>query len=179
MSDHTLALIVGAAACVHDDIAKLEEMMGGPWPDAVFGVNDGGVLWTGPLDYWVTVHADELPEREQRRMEAGGEGGYAVLTPGDVPQDYRIDGLTSAGLALGVAQWKGYDRKVMVGCPFDGEGYALPHMHHGTGPWPYWRTYQESLPVLIRRHRWLPETTRSMSGFTRNTLGAPTKEWLG
>jgi hypothetical protein len=179
------ALVIGSADCVLEDIANLVHIVGAPLEDVFdsFAVNDGGVLWPWTLDHWCTIHPDEMPEREKRRAAAGGDRAYRVWAPEDVHPDYRIDGLTSAGLATGVAHYLAPERKIVwIGCPFSKGGYAVPHMNHGTGPWPYWRTYMEALPAVLKRHPWITEYVRSMSGppnsFTREKLGTPTKEWI-
>lgn len=174
------ALIIGAAECVHDDLDSVRAMVDWKLSDRfrIVGVNDGGVLWEGPLHDWVSIHGDEFPEREARREELGAPGGYRKWTVEDVHPDYRVDGGTSALLAAGAMRSEGHDRIVLAGCPFGPMGYAVKHMHHENGEWPFWRTYQEALPSLMRQHSWIEECVRSMSGFTRDLLGEPYRKWL-
>lgn len=172
------ALVIGAAACVWDDFALLEKLYGGLDHFETFAANDGGVLWPHFLHVWGTLHPDELPEREERRRENGYPDGYTTWgITGDVdkvlPHDWQIGGGSSGLLAACVANYLGAERIVLAGVPFDNQGYAVPHMHHGDGPWPYWRSYVEGLPPLARRHPWMMKKICSCSGFTREFFGPP------
>lgn len=179
------AVVIGAAANALEDIAQLELIARAPLEDAfrIYAVNDGGVLWNGRIDAWVTIHSDELPERQQRRRAAGGPDGYVTWTHQGaadriIGPDWAVLGGTSALLAASVARLEGCDFIVLVGCPMTDMGYTLPHVNHGTGNWPHHATYRGMIPSLVKQHPWLTERIRSMSGFTAEIFGKPSKEWL-
>ncbi|HKB54508.1 MAG TPA: hypothetical protein VKD22_10945 [Ramlibacter sp.] len=171
------ALALGAAACLPDDVAALREMADiDGW--LVLAANDGGAWWPGRLDHWCSLHADEMAEREAKRKANGYPDGYRVWHGKHLPAGEALDGATSAFLAVAVAYHLGHRRIVLCGCPMDRQGYAAPHMHHGDGVWPYYATYQRTIPSQAKQHPWLMDCVRSMSGWTAKFFGRPTEEWL-
>ena len=178
------ALILGAAACLRQDLAMLEELA----PIGlfeVFAANDGGVAYTGHIDHWVTVHPDELPQRRARRRKSGGDEDYltwAISGAVDriLPHDYDVGEWTSVGRASCVARYLVPGRPIVwAGAPMDNMAYAVPHLHHGEAAWPHWRTYQEGVPSKAKQHPWIRSYIRSMSGWTAKFFGEPDAAFLG
>lgn len=179
------AVIIGSADCVMSDLARLNHIAG-PIEAAftTIAVNDGGVLWPGRLDHWVTLHPDELPDRIERRRKNGFPDGFTTWSNTGhvdrlIPQDYAIIGGGSAILAVSAARYLRH-RSTLVGCPMDAQPYFTEHPIHGNPDvWPYFRVYQEHLPPLTRKYPWLLAEVRSMSGFTAQVFGQPDRAWLG
>ena len=73
-------------------------------------------------------------------------------------------------LAVVVARYLGYDKKVLAGCPM------LPEQahYHNTKPWKDFIHYKH----VWETNEHIKADVRSMSGWTREHLGAPTTDWL-
>lgn len=179
------ALVIGGARCVWRDI---EGAFGLGRYDAIVCVNDIGVDYPERIDFWCTLHPEKFLRWQNLRAEKGGNTDYVAychepntwLGPKtDHPRidkwtDYRYPGMTGSGssglLAVKVAQEEGFDRIVLAGIPmqvkenhyFDG---AL--WHEGAGFLDAWEIAKLRLTNV-----------RSMSGWTRGLLGAPTSQWL-
>lgn len=181
------ALVLGAAACVWDDVEAARRF--GPFAGAV-GCNDLGVVWPGRLDAWVTLHADlfggYVSQRQARglpphhrllvkqnalesepKLSPAVTGGTDPMFPGQTFSG--TSGLFAAKVALIDL---GYDRAILCGMPISDE---MGHLENATKPW---------VGAVVHRQGWLqalPEIkdrVRSMSGWTQGLLGAPTHEWL-
>lgn len=78
----------------------------------------------------------------------------------------------SSGLfAVRVALELGFDRIVLCGVPMQKEQGRLDGIVRWSGAEAFKKGWQQALPHLR-------DTTRSMSGWTKQLLGAPTAEWL-
>lgn len=165
-------LVLGGAECVFRDVEAaldLGEFQG------IGGANHIGIYWEGTFDFWVSLHGDKLlkPWRETRRR-AGLPDHLSLHT--HPTTWHRFPGQTkpgSSGLyALKVALCDlGFDRAVLCGIPLEIEA-----AHFDTpGPWRPASHYQhgwvQALPHIRAR-------ARSMSGWTRQLLGAPTPDWI-
>lgn len=175
-----IGLVLGGADCLWSDLHELEAVTG-PWPGPVIAVNDAGVHWPRRLDHWATLHPEDLQPRLDARAENGYPGGFIVWaherdpwhsTGGRHLVDRTLPVPTKTGssglFAVSVARAIGCERVVLCGVPMT----ATPHIGGG-GPWTeverFWPLWDaESL-----------EDVRSMSGRTRDLLGAPDREWLG
>jgi hypothetical protein len=172
----TVALVLGGAQCLHDDIAAAEKLFK---PDIIMAVKDIGITWPH-IDYWATFHPERLPKELGERRAAGLPDPKAIYSyhmriPKGLGIEIRVmktkggsSGLLGTEAALLVA-----DKVVLVGIPLDPkqQHYRRPKK----GGWPpatmYRRTWTAEYPKLKDR-------VRSMSGWTRELLGAPTEEWL-
>lgn len=184
MDKPALALVIGGAACVWDDVEKAQEF--GPF-DAVFAINDVLSHYPGAVDFAVSLHPEKfarwLGDREARGFPAPGtviahkingremrRERYAV----DEVIEYRWPGMQTSGssglFAVKVAIEKGFDRIILAGVPMD------PERRHFFDParwepantfWPAWQT-------MLDRYG---GRTRSMSGRTRALLGEPPESW--
>lgn len=169
-----VALCVGGAACVWDDLAALERLVGGAWPGPIIACNDIGTLLPD-LDHWATLHAAKLPQWRQARAENGHPSHYETWscenrTSVDHHWDHWTKG-SSGFYELGVAlEGLGRDRAILAGIPMDAGKHAFRQT-----PWNayriYTRTWSDSAEGLRGR-------VASMSGWTRELFGAPTREFL-
>lgn len=175
----TVCLVLGGAACLHDDIAAYD----GP-VDSVVACNDAGAEWPGELAAWVSLHPEYLDIKGWRQKRA--ERGYppAKRYIGHLEwqrrgrknpdwlefSDYRFPGQERSGssglFAAKVALIDlGFDRAVFCGVP-------LTHSPHffDSKVWPFAHSYQEIIETLDPQYR---ARLRSMSGWTRDFLGSP------
>ena len=176
----TVALVLGGAACVWDDVRAFEAF--GITPAIMVACNDVLVSWEGPLTAVCSLHPDKLDGWLRKRAKAGlpePEYAFADVMKADAwgfdSTPYRFAGQASTGssglFALKVAlEDLGASRAVLCGIPMDAQAHF-----YGGGPWSGNRTHragwQQALPAIKGR-------ARSMSGWTKEILGAPTPEWL-
>lgn len=175
------AVVLGSADCMMHDVMQVSEW-GHKTPVTIIAVNDAGWCWPDVLDHWVSLHAENFPEWEARRLAAGYSMQYETWSrPKDDGYvcDYRIPhwGVGTSGLfAVTVAFHLGIDRVVLCGVPMEARPYAVAHGKWEDG-WP------ES-EAAIHQPGWeyhydrMKNRVRSCSGWTRELLGAPTEEWL-
>jgi hypothetical protein len=175
------ALVLGGAACLHDDLAAYA----GPI-DGVVATNEGGIEWPGDLDAWVSLHPEFFPTWRGARAARGRSEAaafychhtrahspsYVVATalelPGQIAGYSGSSGLLAAKVALVDL---GFDRIVLAGMPLT----PSPHLS-GRMTW----TQGGGLHAVDGfRQAWLQvdaewrRRMRSMSGWTRTLLGAP------
>lgn len=180
------ALIIGGAECVWDDLRRVEEMVGGDWPGIVIAVNDVGIHYPGRIDHWATLHAEKLDGWQRDRIHRGhGRTWTTWSRPKSTRRgvDRIVTGWTrgaSGMLAVGVALDElGCDRVVLAGIPMDAQPHFRESTVHVAGrPWhaggSHWNAWKKD--EMAER---LGGRVRSMSGKTRELLGAPDIEWLG
>ena len=179
-----LAVVCGSAAELHDDVATLQA------PGAVravwIAVNDAGWVLAGiPFAHWCTLHPDLLQGWQRKRAERGGEPVGSTWGPST---RRRYDGVgnyrghwgagSSALFAVKIAlEDVGCARVVLCGVPLHSGPYAQPDAGTWQGDWP-------AREAAIHREGWtrradqLGARVRSMSGWTRELLGAPTPAFI-
>lgn len=180
-----LAIVLGGAECLWEDVAALEEMIGQEWPGLVVATNDAGVHWSRRLDHWVTCHPEKFHlvvrpgttgRWEEERLALGHPGGYvrwARRNPELVDRIVEWNGGASGLMAAIVATRELGCFTVLCGVPMN----RSRHFHDGRDGEP-WKDVDFHWPVWLR-FRHLLERVRSMSGETRKLLGAPTLDDLG
>lgn len=175
-----LALCIGGAECVWDDLARFGEFH--CEPDLVVACNDIITKWPDRLDAAVSMHPEQmgrwLRERAINHLPPPARV-FAHLYAHDVYTAFErvphlFDGATESGssglFCVQVAmQQLGATKVVCAGMPMDG----APHFYGGKG-WDGAQLHRvgwrQALPHLAN--------VRSMSGWTRELVGAPTKEWI-
>jgi len=177
----TLALVLGGASCMRDDLSRFGRLH--PVEDAVvIAVNDAGWAYPGRIDHWVTLHVEHLSRWVSTRRELGRNMDFKTWTRRGPkskqyqPTDHVLGhwGKGSSGLfAVTVAQdGLALDKGVLCGVPMSTAGNVS-----GKAEWPV----EE---VMLHRGGWvyhldrIKDNWRSMSGWTKGLLGAPTEEWL-
>jgi hypothetical protein len=173
------ALVIGGADCVWRDVSAaldLGEFAG------VVACNDVIAEWKGKLDAACSLHASKLPgwlrARSNKCLPEPGRAFVSTASDrhyGAEAVNYRLPGQIVSGssglFAVKIALIDlGFDRAVCCGIPmsdephfFDTKGWVGADRH-----WPGWG---QAIPFLADR-------TRSMSGRTKDLLGAPTPAWL-
>jgi hypothetical protein len=171
-----VALVLGGADCLWDDVRGAEQCASNP---LVVACNNAGVVWPGRLDHWATLHPEELRWRIERRAERGHPNGYETWTrpyAHGMKDRERVcrhvltgwsegsSGFLALGVALQVA-----DKAILCGIPMD----ERPHFDR-VGGWEsadkHWGAWLDRAPSIEGR-------VRSMSGRTRDLFGAPDEEW--
>ena len=172
----TIAMVLGGAACVYDDIKAAEKLF---TADIIVAVKDIGITWP-KVDYWATYHPERLPKELGERRALGLPDPKLIYTYNkrvpkgiDIPMQMMNTKGGSSGLMGTEAALLVADKVVLCGIPLD------PVQKHYRRPrkqgWP---------PAIMYRLAWrqvhgkLKDRVRSMSGWTREFLGAPTEEWL-
>lgn len=175
------ALVLGGAGCLWDDIAAAQEI--GSY-DAVCACNDAGAAWSGPLHIWATLHPELMAGWSEKRELRGyspadiyayhrpaqpGEPRAAIVSP----YHYRrTDKSPSSGLfAAKVVVEADFDRIVLCGVPL---APAEAHFFDGS----IWKVGNTFMKGFAQMAPYLRDNVRSMSGHTREVLGAPTADWL-
>lgn len=183
-----VALLLGGAECVWRDVEASEEQLGPEWWDVCLAVNDIGVHWPRELGHWGSAHSQKFkadPDHPQKmgwleQREANGHPPARRLFGKQFPKIVH-DVIHSWGQDSGIlgvrrAYLLGCPGIVLCGVPMDPrEHFAESRVHVPGRPW---GAADSSWKYWVRRLNVLRERTRSMSGRTRDELGAPTMEWL-
>lgn len=170
----TCMILIGAAPCAPDDIRHAVEIIrhaGADYHQTCIGKTASAVL-KPQCEYLATYHPAQLPEiREQRRRD-GCNLDYRVISHETRPEVSILEPLppgersgSSALLAALAALRLGYDRIILCGCPLTGKN------DKGSD-------YESFRIGWQNKQKYLDDRVRSLSGWTRELLGAPTKEWL-
>jgi len=182
------ALVLGAAACVWDDYARITQIYG-PWDGPILCVNRTGCWWPYRMEHWVTQHPERLAAWQRIRVENGYSTRRGPARPGEPPAEYTVWSsedrlaldwvdelienwaMSSGGAAVTVARHRvSADRVVLCGVPMDNR----KHFHtdnRWTGADGFVKKWEE-------RAGQLRGFVRSLSGWTAELLGEPTLEWL-
>lgn len=161
-------VVMGSAPCLEQDmIGLLAGSLLVPMFDFCAVGLDCADRFLGRIEHAVSYHPKEFRAFRERRAQAGGNLDYLQHSHAAVAGleirlwPFASPSGSSAMLGVEMGLGLGYDRIVVCGCPLDTGGY---------------RRFQEGWKVRLET---IKDKTRAMSGFTRELLGAPTKEWLG
>jgi hypothetical protein len=169
------ALCLGGAAGVWAEAADAKRLF---TPDVIIASNHAGRDLEGPLDHWCSFHVELMPAWIAAREAAGRppagrlwsvERRFLASTTLDVHRVKNWGG-SSGLLAVTVALELGCTHVVLAGTPLD---IAAAH-YDDPKPWRDAGQYRRAWLA----HRTLMTGVRSMSGWTREILGAPDREWL-
>lgn len=172
------ALILGGADCLQADREAALKLF---TPDYIVATNEAGRDYAGELDVWVTMHPEKIQGWLKERAKAGRLPAKALWKPQhrNGPTGLEMRGIPSWGGSSGLLACAGVKlalecRGVLAGCPMTIEGSHYWDKNHR--PWGeaprYWDNW-------IRFYPQIRDCIRSMSGKTKELLGAPTREWLG
>lgn len=185
-------IIIGGGACIWDDVARSEDLLGDDWWDVCIAVNDVGCHWPRRLDHWVSLHSEKVTRWRRERDAEGLPGEYQFWgkvryserkpIPKGMPRAKGIDRLVrpwgggSSGLfGVTVAAELGARKVVLCGIPMTRTvHFPESRVHLPDRAWGGADGHFRAWPRLIDRLG----NVRSMSGRTRDLLGAPTPEWL-
>lgn len=168
-----IALILGCAECVWEDAARVLSVCS---PDAIFAVKDMMGKWPARVDYGITLHPERTDEylRERRRQnfpsgfEVWAHRNYGSQTAHKTTNDWA----GSSGLfAVRVARKKDFQAIVLAGVPMRRDAGHVRRQEP-------WNDAQNFLGGWRHRKDQIAPFVRSMSGWTKETFGEPTHEWL-
>ena len=168
-------LIIGAAPCAPEDIRHAAEIIrhaGEDYHVMCIG-KTASAVHKPDCKYLATYHPVQLPEIRAQRAADGCNTDYIVIAHETKWPEVAISlplqpgerSGSSALLGALAALREGYTRIILCGCPMTGKnanGGDYDTFQIG------WRNKQ----------KFLNDRVRSMSGWTRELLGAPTDEWL-
>jgi hypothetical protein len=164
-------VIVGSAACAGEDLIRLAILHGVfpfPYDLAAVGI-DALDMSGGEINYIVTNHQEDIP-KIRKKMGELRNSKYKIISyyPGpevDISESHSLPSGSSALTGALAAITLGYDHIVLCGCPL-------------TGNAPEGNPYEAFRPGWEAKKDVLQGKVKSMSGWTRDLLGMPTKEWL-
>lgn len=186
-----IALVLGGADCLFDDLAALAQLLGTPmtadqarqgvpWPGVVLAVNEAAIHYGGRIDHWCSLHPNKFGKWKSERGAWNGappvtwaHGDPAVAQYADRQAHLEVGG--SSGLFAG---WEvatlalGCDAVVYCGTPMD----KRPHIGRA-GDWAHFSGFRANWELLHAAGKLAH--MRSLSGWSRDLVGAPTSEWLG
>ena len=173
-------VVLGTAPCMWDDLRRTPDGLD------VVAVNRAGWLCLKPITLWVSIHGANLVGFIEKRRGLGANmtfdayGNFAANEEsGDVIRWNRPNGGGSSSLfATRIALELGYERVVLVGVPLVGDTTISDR--DNTEIVEEW----SAAGFGVYRGGWekvrseIADNVRSMSGWTRETFGAPTSEWV-
>ena len=170
------ALVLGGANCVYADAEAALDLF---TPDIVAAVNSIGIDWPGHIHHWFTLHPDKTKDwpgieealrlRKLKRLNKPVVWGFQ---PARFIDRVTPDWSGSSGLfAVKGLRELGCMHIVLAGVPMT----KLNAHYNNNQAWEQAEKYHRGW------HRHLIDIqpfVRSMSGWTKSILGAPTAEWL-
>ena len=181
-------VVLGTAPCMWDDLRRV------PAGLDVVAVNRAGWLYLDPIAMWVSIHGGKgahggggsLMDYIEKRRALGADMDFTAYgnfaeneESGDAIRWNRPNGGGSSGLfAARIALEIGYERVVLAGVPLvghtticDADGSEKVDEPSAAGFGVYHGGWKKAHDEIARY-------VRSMSGWTRETFGEPTAEWL-
>lgn len=175
------AIVLGGGGTVWADVEQALSL--GRYAE-VWACNDVAAVWPGRLDGAVSLHPDKLPGWLAQRAKAGLPAprkvfGQLTTTLVRIPKgveliEDKFPGQTrcgSSGLFALKAALDHCDRAVLCGVPMEPRGAHFFHPAEWWAAHHYRTAWEEALPEIKDR-------ARSLSGWTRELLGAPTASFV-
>lgn len=178
-----LALVIGSAACVWDDIDAALDLA---TYDYTIAVKDAGIHYPGHIDLWCSLHPERFRKTDCHKRaqkgypparklcgHKGGGGGPEV----HYRTEHRFDGQKHAGssglfaVKCGIELLPPETRFVLAGVPMSIDMGHFYKAHNWADGRNYLNGWREAMPHIKDR-------VRSLSGWTQELLGEPTPDWL-
>jgi len=171
-------IVLGTAPCMWDDLERAPRGLD------VICVNGAGFLYLEPIAMWCSIHGSYMRGWIEKRRAAGASMDFLAYgnfskheDPGEVIPWNRPNGGGSSGMyAVTVALESGYDKVILCGVPLEGQQRYDYKESAEVVPSP--TDYKHYRSGWINNREMFAGRVRSMSGWTRELLGAPTEEWL-
>lgn len=171
-----IALCIGGARCVWDDLRAAKALMGDR-PYLVIACNYAGARYPERLDGWASLHPEmvALWRRKRARIAPDKVRTFSPKRHPDAPgiktvrdRFHGSSGLYMAQVAIQQFKASGV---ILCGVPMDNEAghIAIPGRWEGAGR--YRTGFEAAVPVFGSR-------LRSMGGWTADLLGRPDPEWI-
>jgi len=180
----TCALVVGCADSVWDEVEAAQKLASF---DAFYVVKMAGIHWDQGYFHWVTLHPEYMARYRADRAKIGLPDSFEIVAPDinevgthwqhpcDRRVSYRWPNMTSSGssglFAVKIALEDGHDRIVLAGVPME---RGANHFARGKA-WTQRDCFTDAWTQMASKIR---PSVRSLSGWTRQLLGAPDTEWL-
>lgn len=177
--NNRILIVVGAAPCSQDDISVCLLTVPRPLSTVSFmliGI-DAVDKYQGRGDYFATYHPVDILPAIDRRAELGANTDYIVISHKsyfdqsagrdvvDKIVPFRPPSGSSALLGVLAGISLGYKKIILCGCPLEGKNKKKSS----------YEVYRRGWTAKLQE---IKDVVRSMSGWTRELLGAPTGEWL-
>lgn len=169
-----IAVVVGSAGCVFDDLKNLNNLLPNREDYTVFTVNFAAMLPIKP-NYISAIHGDYIDVYKKVACVKAEEFGwrkdfYTISTFGHADLIYDDMGTsgTSGRFTVDAAKRLGFNKIILCGVPIDGSERFYGDIKH-------------DYTICMKQCEWLEQDSsivRSFSGNTSELLGAPTIEWL-
>lgn len=183
--DKKILIIIGSAPCVVNDVYQAARLISSAVDDSILhymaiGLNTMDIP-TWSIQYFATYHPVDIEIAKIRREAAGGNIDYKVIShireeedgdgrmiKYDVDMIIPLENPSGSSSLLGVLAGiqLGYEKIIVCGCPLIGNssdtGYDYAKFQKG---WTH-------------KFREIKHKTRSMSGWTKELLGAPSESWI-
>jgi hypothetical protein len=127
--------------------------------------------YSGRIKFFTTYHFTDIQIYKIRRASAKCNMDFKVICHKakpdvDIIEPHKEPTGSSSLLGVVAAISEGYKKIILCGCPMQGKNKC------GTTPYEY---FQRGWTARIKE---IKDYTRSMSGYTKDLLGEPTKDWL-
>lgn len=180
-----LGLVIG---CAEGNFDEARAAIALQKPDLIYCVKLAGVHWPGPFDWWVGLHPEWMTGYMQQRAALGHPRGFRTATCLEKELDprkkddtfepdrrvsYRWPGMkssASSGIFAAKVALEDCEKVILAGVPM------TPTKHFSRGRvWVELNAFNAGLQGAIPH---MKGRVRSMSGKTKELLGAPDAEWL-
>lgn len=167
--------VLGIAPCLEEDLSKMFLMVKQDDVDFMGIGLDCSDRVLFEVRYFATYHTNEFPELKARRQRVGGNTDYSTHShqqPADriwplvAPSPYSG---SSSFLGTQVLVGLGYSKIILCGCPMQGSNCNPGKRERYDNFQKGWTKYAKNM---------FQGKARSMSGFTADLLGYPTREWI-
>ena len=159
-------VLIGAAPCTHQDYAQLK-LLGLPEHDILIVGANVENYEQYDAKYFATYHPECLYAMKKRpfivisnRQE---RGMVDVILP--LAEKEPTGSSALLGALFGIEE--GYDKLILCGCPLQGKSETKKGYPYSA----FWKGWQFHFNDVKGK-------TKSMSGWTAELLGKPTKEWI-
>lgn len=178
-----VAILCGSARGMWEDLREAHRLCAEAGADvANCAVNAAGLFVPGLRQWFITQYANVLPFSQAREALRPDGAGYHLHVPGRAWFMAPIGDLTfwqietKGTIALFGARVLvslGYDRVILSGVPLDDKaGYFYGDPMEGFG------MSDDVLDAWEDKSKDFNDSVRSMSGLTRDLLGAPSPAWI-
>jgi len=188
-ANEKILIIIGSAPCCADDIVAFSSMYQGALPLYSYGDNPVACDWmligldsvekiSWPAQYFATYHTPDIGPAFDRRRAYGGNVDFKKIIAHQqcieqstgrelvdliIPCEPPSGSSALLGVLAGIKL--GYQKIIVCGCPLIGRNDKQYDYANFRAGW-------------TAKEKQIKEVTRSMSGWTRDLLGAPTAEWI-
>jgi hypothetical protein len=171
----SILIVTGSASIVMEDIREASALVAPRHVDWMAIGMDATDKYLWPIKYMATYHPFDIPFARAKRKAMGGNTDYQVVSIDPGKQDFVVEPIhilmpyspppgSSAFLGAQAGIELGYKKIILCGCPL----LQLESPHN----------YENFQQGWIDKGAYVQGKVKSLSGWTKEFLGEPTKEWL-